>query len=41
MLFLPIAFTLYWLVNRLSAAKGELAIQNLLLLTASYLFYGW
>lgn len=41
LLFLPIVFTLYWLVNRLTAAKGGLATQNLLLLIASYVFYGW
>ena len=41
LLFLPIVFTLYWLVNRLATAKGGLAIQNLLLLVASYVFYGW
>ena len=41
LLFLPIVFTLYWLVNRLTVAKGGLATQNLLLLIASYVFYGW
>ena len=35
MLFLPIAFLLYWLVFR------ERRFQNLLIVVASYLFYGW
>lgn len=33
--FLPIVFALYWLV------KGQLRLQNLLIVLASYLFYGW
>ncbi len=33
-IFLPIVFTLYWLVKQPKA-------QNLLLLIASYVFYGW
>ena len=36
LLFLPIVFALYWLL-----AKGKLRLQNLLLLIASYVFYGW
>jgi len=34
--FLPIVFALYWFV-----ANKNLRLQNLLLLIASYLFYGW
>ena len=34
--FLPIVFVLYWFVF-----KGTLRIQNLLIVTASYVFYGW
>jgi len=34
-LFLPIVCSLYWLM------KGKTRIQNVLLLLASYLFYGW
>lgn len=33
-LFLPVVFVFYWLV------KGKLRVQNLLLLVASYFFYG-
>jgi alginate O-acetyltransferase complex protein AlgI len=36
LLFLPIVFTLYWFVFNKS-----LRLQNLLLLVASYFFYGW
>lgn len=34
--FLPIVFILYWFV-----VNKNLRLQNLLLLTASYVFYGW
>jgi alginate O-acetyltransferase complex protein AlgI len=34
--FLPIVFILYWFVT-----NRNLKLQNLLLLTASYVFYGW
>lgn len=34
--FLPVVFLLYWFVT-----QRNLALQNLLLLTASYVFYGW
>ena len=34
--FLPIVFILYWFV-----AKSSLRIQNLLIIAASYIFYGW
>ncbi|MEM9544525.1 MAG: MBOAT family O-acyltransferase [Bacteroidota bacterium] len=33
--FLPIVFVLYWMV------KSNLKVQNFLVLTASYIFYGW
>lgn len=35
-IFLPIVFVLYWFVT-----KGHLKMQNLLIVGASYLFYGW
>lgn len=35
-IFLPIVFLLYWFV-----AQKNLKIQNLLIVTASYVFYGW
>lgn len=35
-IFLPIIFVLYWFVT-----NKNLSIQNALLLTGSYLFYGW
>lgn len=34
--FLPIVFILYWFV-----AKKNLSFQNLLIVVASYIFYGW
>jgi len=34
-IFLPIVFTLYWILN------GKTRSQNFLLLVASYFFYGW
>lgn len=33
--FLPLVFALYWLLNR------NTSLQNLLVVVASYLFYGW
>ena len=36
LLFLPIVFGLYWFVT-----QRNLKAQNLLLLVASYVFYGW
>ena len=33
--FLPVVFILYWLLHK------KLVIQNMLLLVASYVFYGW
>lgn len=35
-IFLPIVFVLYWFVT-----KNNLKIQNLLIVIASYVFYGW
>ena len=35
-IFLPLVFFLYWFVT-----KGNLKAQNILLLIASYIFYGW
>ncbi len=35
-IFLPLVFVLYWFVT-----KRNLRIQNLMLLVASYVFYGW
>ncbi|WP_452227724.1 MBOAT family O-acyltransferase [Lacinutrix sp. MEBiC02404] len=35
-IFLPIVFMLYWVLN-----KQVLKFQNLLIVVASYLFYGW
>ena len=34
--FLPVVFAIYWLLNRRS-----LRLQNMFLIAASYLFYGW
>lgn len=34
--FLPIVFVLYWFVT-----NKNLKLQNLLIVFASYLFYGW
>ena len=36
LVFLPVVFGLYWFV-----AQQHLKAQNLLLLAASYTFYGW
>jgi alginate O-acetyltransferase complex protein AlgI len=35
-IFLPIVFVLYWFV-----AAQNLKLQNLLVVVASYIFYGW
>src|SRR6056300_405389 len=35
-IFLPIVFVLYWF-----AARHNLKMQNLLIIAASYTFYGW
>jgi len=35
-IFLPIVFTLYWFIT-----NKNLRLQNLLVVIASYVFYGW
>ena len=42
-LFLPIVFLLYWFVfdYALRGCKRQLWWQNLFVLVASYVFYGW
>ena len=35
-IFLPIVFVLYWFVT-----NKNIKIQNILLIVASYFFYGW
>lgn len=35
-IFLPIVFTLYWII-----ANRKLILQNILIVIASYVFYGW
>lgn len=43
LLFLPIVFLLYWFVfdYSLSKCKHQLLLQNLFIVVASYIFYGW
>ena len=43
LLFLPIVFLLYWFVfdYALSKCKHQLMLQNLFIVIASYIFYGW
>ena len=42
-IFLPIVFLLYWFVfdYALSKCKHQLLLQNLFIVVASYVFYGW
>ena len=42
-IFLPIVFLLYWFVfdYALSKCKHQLLLQNLFVVVASYVFYGW
>lgn len=42
-LFLPIVFLLYWFVfdYAISKCKHQLLLQNLFIVVASYIFYGW
>ena len=42
-IFLPIVFLLYWFVfdYALSKCKHQLLLQNLFIVIASYIFYGW
>ena len=43
LLFLPIVFLLYWFVfdYAISKCKHQLLLQNLFVVVASYIFYGW
>ncbi len=41
LLFLPLVFAAYWAMNRWTVERKGLRAQNLLLLVASYVFYGW
>lgn len=41
LIFLPIVLAIYWLSNRWTSSHFGLRFQNLLLLVASYVFYGW
>ena len=41
LLFLPAVFAAYWILNLWTERLRGLQAQNLLLLIASYVFYGW
>lgn len=41
LVFLPLAFAAYWVMNRWVRQCRGVWAQNLLLLVASYVFYGW
>jgi D-alanyl-lipoteichoic acid acyltransferase DltB (MBOAT superfamily) len=41
LIFLPLVFAVYWILNRWTGARAGLRLQNLLVLAVSYLFYGW
>ena len=41
LLFLPVVFAAYWTLNLWTNRPRGLQLQNLLLLFASYVFYGW
>ena len=41
LLFLPTVFAVYWILNLWTNRPRGLQAQNLLLLIASYVFYGW
>ena len=43
LIFLPIVFLLYWFIfdYALSKCKHQLLMQNLFIVVASYIFYGW
>jgi D-alanyl-lipoteichoic acid acyltransferase DltB (MBOAT superfamily) len=41
LLFLPIVFAAYWILNIWTERRQVLRLQNFLLLVASYVFYGW
>lgn len=42
-IFLPIVFLLYWIVfdRFISKSKHQLRLQNIFIVVASYVFYGW
>jgi D-alanyl-lipoteichoic acid acyltransferase DltB (MBOAT superfamily) len=41
LVFLPVVLILYWGLQRMQPAKRALRAQNVLILLASYFFYGW
>jgi D-alanyl-lipoteichoic acid acyltransferase DltB (MBOAT superfamily) len=41
LLFLPVVFAAYWILNQWTGTRAGLRAQNLLVLAASYVFYGW
>ena len=41
LLFMPLVFIAYWLLQRWTTTAPGLRAQNVLLLGASYAFYGW
>ena len=41
LLFLPIVFLIYWAIGRYTRQTVRLKIQNLFVIIASYIFYGW
>lgn len=41
LLFLPIVFLIYWAIGRYTRQTIRLKIQNLFVIIASYIFYGW
>ena len=41
LLFLPVVFAAYWILNIWTERPNALRAQNLLILAASYVFYGW
>ena len=40
-LFLPVVFLAYWVLNLWTGTRAGLRLQNILVLAASYVFYGW
>jgi len=41
LVFLPLVFAAYWILNLWTGTRAGLRAQNLLVLAASYVFYGW
>ena len=41
LLFLPLVFAAYWILNVWTDRPKVLRAQNVLILVASYVFYGW